>query len=283
MKYDIRKNWLSSFYLIKSRPVLLLPFIVVAFLEAAALELIYFIPRKPALLVAGPIVRKFFGEQFLHYPANLIVLPRLFYYAQVIIYVFAGVFMAAIAVNIFKNAVTNLPVRPKAVINNALSRYISFFFFGVIMVAIFFLAQKADNFIFIRYMNFAGAHLPRIILKLAPVKLALLIFVSNVIAHTFMIFTIPVIVIEKKAVLAAICKSIFMGGRYFLTVFGLIFLPFLFYLPPVLMRSVLSELVTKAFPEISIAITAVNIVIAIFVDSFVTICAAQFLLDKNRV
>lgn len=283
MKYNIKKNWLNTFYLIKSKPVLLLPFIIVAFLEAAALEVIYFIPQKPVLSVLGPIVRKFFGEQFLHYPANLMLLPRLFYYAQVIIYAFVGVFMAAIAVNIFRNMVTNLPVKPKAVINNALGRYFSLFFFGAIMVVGFFLVQKADNFVFIKYMNFAGAHLPRVILKLTPIKLAVLIFVSNIIVHTFMIFTIPVIVIEKRPVLAAICRSIFMGGRYFLTVFGLIFLPFLFYLPPVLMRSVLPELTTKAFPEISIVITAVNIVIAIFVDCFVTICAAQFLMDKNKV
>ena len=69
------------------RPIVILPFFIIAFLEGLALELIYFSSRKPLLFIAGPIIRKFSGEPSLHYPINLVKLPRFVYYGQIFIYI----------------------------------------------------------------------------------------------------------------------------------------------------------------------------------------------------
>ena len=100
-KTNIRKIWVAAFEVMVKRPIVILPFFIIAFFEGLALQLIYFSTRKPILLIAAPIVRKFSGEPFLHYPFNLAKLPRYFYYSRIFIYVFAGVFLAAISVNIF--------------------------------------------------------------------------------------------------------------------------------------------------------------------------------------
>ena len=231
MSYNIRKNWVESFGLMVSKPVVILPFIIIAFLEGLALELIYFSSRKPLTNIAAPIIRKFFGEAFVHYPGNLIILPKLFYYAQVVIYVFCGVLLTAITVNIVKNIKTNLPLKRNVLIKNAFTRYLSFFVFGVIMIALMFLLKKVDVFIFTKGMGLVSKHLPQILIKLAPFGLVIFLFLSNIILQVFFVLVIPIIVIKKSLILKAFWESIVLGFRNFLSIFTLIFLPFLIYFP----------------------------------------------------
>jgi len=281
MKYSIKKNWSGALEMMVTKPFVIMPFIVVAFLEALAFELIYFSPRKPVLLIAGPLIRKFFGEPYLHYPLNLTILPKLFYNAQIAIYILFWGFLAAITVNIVKNVRSNLPVKPNALIKNALGRYFSFISYGITIIALLFLAQKADMFVFSKYMRLISKHAPEIMIRLAPLKLGLFLFFSNVLIEVFFLLMIPLIVIQKKPFFKAIGKSVTMGVGNFFTLLALILAPFLLYLPLAMARSLLPQLINKTAPEISIIITAAGIIVSIFVDCFVTICAAQFLLDKE--
>ena len=88
MVENIRKLWIDSFGLILRYPLILFPFVVLAFLEGLALELIYFFPAKPLASIAKPLVSRLFGEVFVHYPGSLVLLPQLFYYAQMLLYIF---------------------------------------------------------------------------------------------------------------------------------------------------------------------------------------------------
>ena len=281
MGYSIRKNWISSFDLIKTRPILLVPFVFIAFFESFALELIYFSTRKTISFIASPIIRKFFGENFLHYPGNLLMLPRLFYYAQVAVYIFIGVFLVAISVNILKNIKANLPLKTDALIKNASKRYLSFVIFGIVMIFSMILIKRVDTFIFIKLVQFISKYLPQIATELYFTGLSLFLFLSNVILQAFLVLAVPIMVIEKKSLIRALGSSIYLGFRNFFSIFGLVFLPFLVYLPILLLKSMLPQLAAKTFPEISLYIVGAGIIIAVFIDCFITICACQFLLDKE--
>ncbi len=267
MSYNIRKNWVSTCGLMLRQPIVMLPFIVVAFLEALALEFIYFSPRKPISFLVNPIVRKFSGELFVHYPGNLIILPKLFYYAQLVIYVFCGVFLTAIAVNIFKNIKMGLPLKTKALVKNALSRYPAFFGYGLIMVTLILIIGRLDKLPF---------------LKLPLLGMILDLFLINVVMQTFLILVVPIIVTKKKSLLKAVGGSICLGWRNFISIFGLIILPFVVFLPISILKSYSVRLIDKTFPEINLCLAAVGIIVTIFLDCFVFICAAQFLMDKMR-
>ena len=281
MSYDIRKNWIESFKLMVAKPIVMLPFFIIAFFEALALELIYFSPRKPLYFIAGPIIRKFFGETFLHYPANLVILPRFFYYAQILIYIFIGALMTAISVGIIRNVRMGLTLKAKALINNALRRYLTFFIFGMIMVVAIFLLRRADTFIFLKLMRLASPRLPQALLRLSPFLLTAFLFFSNIILQTFLILAIPVIVIKKKSLLKGLGESIILGFRNFLSILTLIFLPFLVYFPITLLKTGATQLMEKTFPEISLLLAGAGIILAAFIECFVTVCAAQFVLDKE--
>lgn len=191
-----------------------------------------------------------------------------------------GVFLTAVAVNIFKNLKANLPVKSSALINNALKNYFSLVIFGIVMILMIALIKKTDMFLINKIMHFAARHMHQgLFAKLYFIGMALTLFFSNLILQIFLILTIPVMVIEKKALVKALGRSISFGFRRFFTIFGLIFLPFLVYLPFSLLRSLAPQLVDRTFPEITVFIIVAGIVAAIFIDCFTILCVSQLLLD----
>lgn len=282
MKYNIKKNWIETYGFIVKNPIVLMPFIIIAFLEGLALELIYFSAHKPLILIAGPIIRKFYGEAFLHYPGNILILPKIFYYKQIGIYIIFGTLMTAVSINIFKNIRSGLPVRTKALIRNVIGSYASLLVYGVIFVVILFALNRA-NTLFLsqaaRIVNRYALHIPVVVHE---ITFTMVIFLTNVIIQSLIILTIPIIVIGKKDFLKAFAGSIKIGIKNFPTIFGIIFLPFLVYLPIMLLKSLSGVLANKTFPEISLCLTAFSIIIAIFLDSFIVLCATRFLMDVNK-
>ncbi len=270
MKHKITQSWLRALEVIVKRPVILLPFLIAAFFEGLALELIYFFPRKPLSFIATPIIKKFFGEAFVHYPGNLLLLPKLFYYAQVVIYIVIGVFLTAIAINIFKNVKANLPLKTNALIKNALKRYPSFLIYGILLIVLALLLKRVDFIIIGRLLKLKS-----------PFIASLFLFLTNIIMQTFFILTIPIIVIQKKSLLKALWGSISLGARNFFGIFILILVPFLLYLPITLLKGFSIKLVGLTFPEINLYVAGVGIVLAIFIDCFIVVFPSQFLLERS--
>lgn len=265
------------------QPVVIMPFIIIAFLECLALEAAYFAGRSPISIITGPIIRKFFGEQFLHYPGCLILFPKLFYYFQILIYVFAGIFLSAICVNIFKNTRDRLPVRTNAMVKNAAKAYISFSGCGVIIVVLMLLLKKADIFVFTEFVKILSKIGMQISAQSYYAGLTLVIFISNIVLQAFVLLTIPIMVIGKKSMLKAFSESVILCFRNFTTVFTLIFLPFFAYLPLTLLKSFSTEIAEKTFPEINLYLIFIDVIAVIFLDCFVVICASRFLIDKCKV
>ena len=283
MKYNIHKNWIATAEMMVRSPMVILPFFVIAFIEALILEFAYFSTRHPIAFVMAPIIKKFFGEEMAHYPGSLIILPRLFYYLQTASYILFGVLLTAVSVNVFVNIQNKLPVKVKAMVNNASKRYISFFLFGAMVIAIITLLQKADAFLFIKGTRFISRHLPQIPGQVYYLGNTAFLFIANFILQVFMVSCVPIIVIEKAGLLKALWKSILIGFRDFFTVASLIFLPFLVYLPVMLMKSFSNDLVVRTFPEINLYVSAFGIIIAAFLDCFVILCVSQFIMDKREL
>lgn len=282
MKRPIRKYWIESFELMARKPVLVLPFIIIGFFEGIALEIAYFCARPPISLVANPMIRKFFGEEFSHYPANLILLPKLFYYLQTVIYVFLSVFLTAIAVNIFNNIRSGLPVKANALVKNALGRYMSFVMYGAMMIVLLTLMQKAETFVFAKFARLAMKHIVFLPQIFYGILFMLSLFISNIMLQTFFVLTVPVIVLGKKPFFKAVLASVTLGARNFFRVFTLISLPFLAYLPIVVLKNDPARLADKLFPEAIALVTAVGIIVSIFADCFIILCASRFMIDTEK-
>lgn len=259
-----------------------MPFIFIAFLQFLVLEILYFSPRYPVSRIFNPIITRFFGETFVHYPGHLLILSSLYYYADVIIYIVVSVALAAISVNIFKNVQSKTPITTAALIRNALKRYVSFVIFGIIVILLSVFIERADKFVYLKVMRLLAKQIPNVVVKFSGIGLTLFLYLSNIILQIFMILTIPLMVIQKKPLFVALGRSVYLGFRNFFRLFALLCLPYVLYLPVVLLRSGTLLLARKTFPEITLVIIGTGIIVTIFIDCFMVICASQFLWDTER-
>jgi len=283
MKYEIKKNWLNTIEIVIKKPVILIPFIIFGFIQLLALEVLYFSYRRPLSLITSPIIKKYFGETFLHYPANMLLLPNLFHYIQMGLYVVIGVFLATISINLLKNVLLGLPIRRDAVFKNALRRLPAILIYGVVAIVLVGLLKQVDAFILKHLFALAAKEIPNLIVKLAPFISISLLFILNTILQVLLLLVLPLIVIKKKSLIKAFLISIGMGIRHFWTLFILIFLPFLVYLPVSLVktRAIALKLAQATFPEINLFVAVIAIIISIFIDAFITLCAARYLIDTE--
>lgn len=283
MRYNIKKNWISTFEILSKNSVIFTPFILIAFLECLALEISYFCARFPLAAIFAPIIRKFFGEQFLHYPGNLVLLPKSFYYCQVAIYVLASAFLAAAAVQIFINIKTGHPVILKAIFKNTAKRYMSFVGFALIYMILMTLLEKGETFVLLKAARVISRHLFTISPQLYSVVSTVILFITFAIVQAFIILTIPIIVIEKKKLFRAILGSLSVACRNFIKVFSLVLVPLLFYLPTIFMKTFLTQIMDKTFSESGFYITLLGIISSLFIDCIVLVSLTQFLLDTKEV
>lgn len=265
-----------------TKPLVIMPFVIIAFLECVVLEFIYFSTRSPISYVANPIVHKFSGEGYLHYPGNLVILPRLFYYGQVVIYVLFGAFLTAVSVNIYKNITAGLPIKVKALVRNALSRYFSFFAYAILVTALFFLLRNVELYIFSKVFNKIARLLPFSISSAYRTLTILLVFITNLIFQALFISTIPLIALEKMNFFKALVKSFYVGVSRFFSIFILISLPFFIYLPVVFIKGFSTDVMAKTFPEMNLLISVVGIILAMFLDCFSLMCVSRFLLEWHK-
>ena len=70
------------FQLVRRYPIIVAPFIGVAMFEGFVLAVLFLAPRPPLSMALAPIIRAFWGEQFLHYPTNFLLLPKIFEYSR---------------------------------------------------------------------------------------------------------------------------------------------------------------------------------------------------------
>ena len=274
--------WRKSLELIMGNSRIVVPFVMVAFFEALALVLIYFSPRKPLSYIFNPVIRKFQGELFVHYPGNFLVLPKFFSYAQIAIYVLVGILLSAVTINMVKNIRAGLPVRTKAMIKNALGRYFAFVAYGVLITALMLFVRESGTVAFVKFAKLMARFLPEPVVKVFPVILPIFIFAANIIMYTFLILTVPVLVIKKSPLLKALAESVRLGLRNFFTIFRMILVPFLFSLPVVLLSSFSVTVARKSCPEAIALIILLRIIVSVSVECFIIICASQFLLDKEK-
>ena len=75
------------------------PFIIILFINSLILEILYFSPRYPLSIFFSPIISRIWGEQYLHYPMNLMLLPKLFYYVQMVVSLFLSSFLIVLVVD----------------------------------------------------------------------------------------------------------------------------------------------------------------------------------------
>lgn len=268
MKAAIR-IWKQMFKVLTGNPVIVLPFFIVGLFDAISLILIYLAPQPPFSIVLAPPIRAFWGEQYLHYPFNLSLIPRLFSYAHIATSAVFGVLITGLAIGMLNEIrrVGNAGVLLNII--RAFKRYFSLFTIWLIMFILATLIYKIPH-LFISVNNKAALQIA-FYLSFLMVGSIQIIF----------IYAFPAAFIEQRGVVSAIRCGVSLCRSHFLTSLMLVMLPTLFYLPVMVLKGNSLFLMQRFFPEIVLIILGLAIVVSVVIDCLVT-CSTTILFLNQR-
>jgi len=153
---SIGKAFNSTLKSLRNNPALFTPFIIFAIIEITALILIFLIPRMPLRAIFGPPIRTFWGEQFLHYPFNFLLLSKLTSLSRMFLSVVFGSLLTAVAVAMVFDVYNKKKAKFSGCLKSSLKKYLSLFTIVFIFTLVYYISVKIITIGLLKY--FAAGH-----------------------------------------------------------------------------------------------------------------------------
>lgn len=280
----VAKIYHTTFQGFKKNPSLFIPFLIFAIIELISLFILFLTPRMPLKILFGPIIRTFWGEKFLHYPANFFLLPKLASFARMGLAILIGSLLTGIAAGMIYDFHANKKINLKNSFRLALKNYTSLFIIVFILTASFYFLTKILTIALIKY--FTSGHSRLLFLKvdiwLGPI-FTVLNFILGIFIQAIFAYAIPLLIIGKEKTFAAIVKSFVLFKKLFLPTIILTGLPMLMYIPMAVLNYNNVILIDKFFPEITLWVLALTTLItSLAIDSVITVSTTLLYLEKER-
>ena len=259
------------------------PFIIIVFINFFVLEILYFLPRYPLSTFFAPIISRIWGEEYLHYPMNLMLLPKLFYYAQMVIYLFLSSILIALIVDMIADINSEKKVSFKASLGRSLPRYIYIVIYSSLSLLLFHVFDKAYGLLLHRAIEIhstTGTYflIKKFVFYAAPYAQ----FIYGIFVTALLIYIPVLIILEKKKFLGALIGNFkVLFGSFWLT-FILVLIPMLFYLPILLMRDNIGALAEITSPEIQVLVIALSILVTTAINILIVAAATTYYLYKKE-
>ncbi|VAX35404.1 Electron transport complex protein RnfD [hydrothermal vent metagenome] len=265
-----------------SHPVILFPFCISAFIQLLVLEILYFAPRYPLNTIFGLIIERIWGKAYLHYPFNLTLLPKLFQYLQIVIYIFIGSFLIAMSIAAIIKVNEGKKTRIKTIAKEAFSKYIHIVFAASCMFMFVFLFFKGYDIIYQRALQIRSTSGKFYLLKqILTTGSPYMYLYFSILATTLMAYVLPIIMIDQKKVFPALWINIKTVFSSLWTTFIIVFIPSMLFVPMLLIKTSL----TKGFfsPDFALVIMVLSILITLFIDAVIyTSLSTRYLLKKEN-
>jgi hypothetical protein len=264
-------------------PIILLPFITIAFVQLFVLEVLYFSPRFPLSAFFNPIVGTLWGAEFTHYPNNILLLPKLFQNMQVLIYICVSSFFIAVAIAIISAINNDRKIKFLEACKETLGQYIHIFAGAMISFGAFLGLYKLYHLSLQAVLDLSSVDgaffiVNRIVSGGAPYAHLLIgVFVTTLFAFVF-----PIIVIEKRKIFAAIGLNFKNLWGSFWYMFMVVLVPTLFYLPVLMLRSNISGLADATVPEARVLVLIISVLVTMFIDVTIYTAVTSFYLIKRE-
>lgn len=269
----------TSLDILIQNPILLFPSSILVFIQLFIIEILYFAPQYPLSHFFAPLIRQIWSEEYLHYPLNLVLLPKMFYYAQVFIYLFLGSFLLAITTRIISILNDHPRVNLRDVIKGDWGKYVHILAASLISFVLFHFFAKGyvfllDAFIKQNPMGQSAFFWNRMLLWTIPYGQFLVGILSTVIT----VYLIPIIIIDKTTFYKALLRNFKVLMRAFPLTFLFVATPTMLYLPLLTVRNNISMLMNAVGPEIQIAVIVVSLLISMAIDLLIVTSSTVFYL-----
>ena len=262
----------SSFNSIIQHPIILFPTATLAFIQFFLLEILYFSPQKPLSIFFGPLIKVIWSEEYMHYPQNLILLPKIFYYVQIFVYMLVGSFLLALTSKIVFILDEHPRVNFKIAFKETFALYIHIFVASLISYILFQLfasgyVKAVDVLINIKFWGEGGAFWNKTLLWTVPYFQ----FFFGILASTVFVYVIPIIVIEKEHVFIALLRNLKILYHALPTTLLIVGLPSLFYLPILALRNNVPLLMHVLAPEVQILVIILSLIVSMAIDLIILV------------
>lgn len=253
------------FSLLKKNPTILFLFFVVALLDGVALTGLFLAPSPPFSYLLAPIIRTFWSDDFLHYPSNFILLPKLMGHAHFLISTVFGVFITGLVIKKIEVDARGEQLSTIFVSGIIFKKYIPLVVTWLISYGAFTLILKGFLYILPNDMTLqvAGS------------------FVVSLLVQALFTFLLPSIVLLDQNFFKAFWNGLKTGFRKMILMIGILFVPM--FLALVLSFSKLyTPLFVQTYPEAVLWVLAIGIVITLLVDIFVTTSSTLIFLRERK-
>lgn len=264
----------ATFKTFKNTPAVYMPFFIFAGIEVIALIFFFLAPRKPLLSLLGPPIRTLWGEQFLHYPANFLLLSKLSSLARMVLSVIFGSILTGIAI-------AKTYKKPSKI---AFTKYTSLFLIVFIITTLFYLLVNSTGALLAKYFLAKHAKLlflgPRI--WMGPILFTLNIMIGIVVQAAF-IYALPELMLSDKKFFQAVFSSLNFCRKNLIITAVLIGIPMILYIPIMILNNNTALLIDRMFPEIALLICLASIIVSsLIIDPLVTISTALLYVNARE-
>jgi hypothetical protein len=275
--------WRRVFVLVVSEPKILVPFGALAVAETFTLWCLASSPHFPLSIILAPPIKSIWGPVYLHYPYIYELLPKVFYYAKIVVGIFVGSVTSGMAVLAIARSSRKDVVDIKKIFFDVLKRYLTLFILAIILFTSVHFVMKQPQFLFFKYFR---TH-PKL-LFIGPkfwftVFLPVLTFVLAVVLQALFVYSIPSVVIKGKKFLVALWSGIRIFFKTLIRTLFAVLIPMILYIPVTMLRSNLGVLADKFTPESVMVVMFIGILAGtVIVDCLVTVATTLIFLEVEH-
>ena len=278
----IGKSWAGAFDIIFGANQIIIPFVVIAALELIGIIILFFAIQPPVVKYIAPVVLRFFGEKFLHYPFSLLLLSRLFSYLQIVLTLILGSFASGLTIsNVFQYSKIE-QFSYKTAFKETLFKYISLLIITVLMFFLVMYVYSIEKKIFIKILM-KGSGFLGLRREAWSVLFMIFGFIGVGFVQSLFAFVHAAIMIDNKNFITAIFRNIVFVFKNLFAVLILVIIPLLFYIPIILFKGNMFELMKRTAPEIVFVILFFGVVVTLFINVLITISTTNaYLLIRGK-
>ena len=261
----------ESLDLFKSYPLIVLPFVFYALLEAMVLYLLFLAPQDPFAKLLAPPIRRFIGAEFVIYPLNLYKLPLLFSYAKIALSLMPGIFITAFLVGRTHSIRFGHDESRRFYFMTVFSRFFSLLFIWSLNIAVI----KLLGPLFRQVISFGDSKTYLTFLQYS------FYFIAYFVQITFL-YMIPLVILAKKSFLRALITNFRYLIRLFVPTTVLILISALFYLGIYVLETNIPRLMVNTFPEISVIVLAAGIPFTFLINVFIVMTTTVLFINEEE-
>lgn len=241
------------FSVLRKNPMIYLLFIWIGVLDLIALVLLFLAPSPPVSFILAPIIRTFWSDQYLHYPDNFLLLPKLFGHAHFLISTVIGVFITGLVIKQIEGEWSGKKSSIISTVQLVLKKYISLV-----------LAWLISYGVYVAGLRILMTLLPPVF----PVQL-LASFLLGVAIQSILGFFLPALILLNQGFLRGLWEAMQFGLRNILLTSSIILVP-VFLALCFSVAKLYTPFFVRFHPEIVLWVLAGGIVLSVLVDLWVT-------------